>query len=120
MEHSTSLIPMNKHRSTHSGNLMNRAESYLSQSTTIGTPVEYTQQQPDFSQDACFDIFSGVSPHKGEGKSDDASMMVVVKPMISKAKSMILNFNAKCMQPRAQPMSLGETRQCKITEFFKV
>lgn len=120
MEHSTSLTPMNKHRNTHSGNLMNRAESYLSQSTTIGTPVEYTQQQPDFSQGACFDIFSGVSPQKGEGKSDDASMIVVVKPMISKAKSMILNFNVKCMQPRAQPMPLGETRQCKITEFFKV
>ena len=120
MEHSTSLTPMNKHRNTQSGNLMNEAESYLSQSTTIGTPVEYTQQQPDFSQVACFDIFSGVSPHKGEGKSDDASMLVVVKPTISKAKSMILNFNAKCMQPRAQLMPLGETRQCKITEFFKV
>ena len=98
---------------------MNRIDNYLSQSTTIGTPVEFSQQQPEFSQAACFDIFSGVSPQKGQGKSDDASLKVVVKPVISKAKSMIFDFNAKCMQPRAQPLPLGETRQCKITEFFK-
>jgi hypothetical protein len=38
--------------------------------------------------------------------------------MISKAKSMILDFNAKCMRPRAQLLPL-EVRQTRITEFFK-
>jgi hypothetical protein len=32
---------------------------------------------------------------------------------------MIIDFNAKCMLPRAQPLPL-ETRQTRITEFFKV
>ena len=39
--------------------------------------------------------------------------------MLSKAKSMFMDFNAKCMQPRAQLPPL-ETRQTQITEFFKV
>ena len=122
MEHSTSLTPIFKQRNLHSGNLMDRAETYLSQSTTAGTPVEYSQQHSDFSQAVCFDIFSGVTPQKGEGKSKESStMMVVVKPSVmSKAKSMILDFSQKCLQPRAQLMPIGETRQCKITEFFKV
>jgi hypothetical protein len=104
---------------------MSQAESYLSQSTTIGTPVEFTQSASNFSQGACFDIFSGTSPKKGssDGKcSDDASTLLVVKPMpplISKAKSMIIDFNSKCMQPRAQPLPL-EVRQTRITEFFKL
>ena len=42
MEHSTtsSITPL-KHLNAQSANSMDRAQSYLSQSTMIGTPVEF-------------------------------------------------------------------------------
>ena len=65
MEHSStaSAITPLKHfyGQTTASTMVDRAQSYLSQSTMIGTPVEFTGSQVDeFS--ASFDIFSDVSP----------------------------------------------------------
>ena len=121
MEHSStaSAITPLKHLygQTTASTMVDRAQSYLSQSTMIGTPVEFTGSQVDeFS--ASFDIFSDVSPQKEEKKTYHESKLVV-RPVISKAKSVSKDFASKCRQPRAQPLPLLETRQAQITEFFK-